>query len=237
MNENKNSQSQKPPKRHRIIRPSFYIDDKNRVICESHSQIERILTLTSLAEVPAFEETHQLENIITCKTCAHYRNDVCYFSKEDINKIEKDRLSYSYHCNLCGQSIDRPLTIMHSLYNKTKFNVDIPTVCCTCYSSLEKDSYQDHSRQKMITTIIKLIFFAIIQFLSVLGIRYIFAFAGGLYLGIMLFVTIFLGCSYIVFQDSRNLMFLIRGRKYYKKTFGKIKKREEGDYIDDFPFN
>jgi hypothetical protein len=30
---------------------------------------------------------------------------------------------------------------------------------------------------------------------------------------------------------------LVKGIKYYKKTYGVAKEREKGKYVDDFPFD
>ncbi len=148
-----NTNDSHPPnksKQHKIIQPSFYIDDSQRVVCESHSQIERIRVLSSSANQPLFYESNELDRILTCKTCQHYHDDECFFPKSEIDKIERDRISYTFHCTLCGGSIDRPMTIMYSLYNKDKFNVNIPTICCSCFSSLEQDKFLLKTRKRII---------------------------------------------------------------------------------------
>ncbi|MHA1451601.1 MAG: hypothetical protein ACTSRD_01930 [Promethearchaeota archaeon] len=231
MDENENFQSQQPTKKYRIIKPSFYIDDERRVVCESHSQIERILTLSSLSNLPAFQETQQVEKLLTCKTCKHYQNDVCFFPKEEIDRIEKDRLAKIFHCKLCGGSIDRPLTIMYSLYNKEKYNVQIPTVCCTCFSTLDKDTYMSDTRRRIIIYSISFIV-SIALFFS-----YAFTLLSSTAWGIFLFVVVLAFWAYMGVRDIKNIIFLLKGQKYYKKTYGQAKQREKGKYVDDFPFD
>ncbi len=232
MNENDNLQTN--PKKHRIIKPSFYVDEKRRVICESHSQIERIRVLTSLSDLPAFQETQQLEKILTCKTCKHYTDDVCYFPKSEIDKIEQDRLSYTFHCKLCGESIDRPLTIMYSIYNKEKFNVQIPTVCCTCFDSLENNSFLPKARTRIFTLLLSIILSVFISYLFTKDLMTIFT--GNIW-GIILVGLTVAFFLYLVVRDVRRIIFLFRGRRYYRDTYGRAKQREKGKYVDDYPFD
>jgi len=233
MNNNENSQHENSKKK-RIIQPSFYIDDGQRVICESHSQIDRIRVLSSFSAMPELEEAQQLEKILTCKTCKHYHNDECFFPKEEIDKIESDRLDYTFHCNLCGGSIDRPLTIMYSLYNKHVFKVDVPTVCCSCFSTLEDDSFLSNTRRRIIPIVLSSVLSSIF-FLSLIAFFfYSFrAIHGWIFLLFFLIMAIW---AYFIFPNVRSIIFLLRGREYYKKTYGKIKHQTD-QYVDDFPFD
>jgi hypothetical protein len=43
--------------------------------------------------------------------------------------------------------------------------------------------------------------------------------------------------AYVAIRDIKNIILLLRGRKYYKFTFGKVKKEKQGNYVDDFQFN
>ena len=231
MDEYEHSRSEKPIKKHRIIQPSFYIDSERRVICESHSQIERIRSLAALSDLPAFQEANQVEKLLTCKSCNHYHNDVCFFPKEEIDQIEKDRQAYTFHCTLCGGSIDRPLTIMYSLYNKEKFNVQIPTVCCTCFSTLDNDTYLENSRRRILFFVLSFVI-SIFLFFS-----YAFTIFASNAIGIVLLSIVLIFWVYMAIRDVRNIIFLLKGRKYYKKTYGQARKKEEGKYVDDFPFD
>jgi uncharacterized membrane protein len=233
MDEYEHSQSKKPIKKHRIIKPSFYIDDERRVICESHSQIERIRSLTAFSDFPGSEATFQLEKLLTCKTCDFYKKDVCYFPKEEIDKIEKDRRTNYFHCKLCGGSIDRPLTIIYSLYNKEKFNVQMPTVCCTCFAALENGSFLKNARAQIlkfssfiILTLIFLYFFW--DDIIAIGVDPIG-------LGLLAIMGAFV--LYLIIRDIKSINYLVKGIKYYKKTYGVAKEREKGKYVDDFPFD
>ena len=154
------------------------------------------------------------------------------FPKDEIDRIEKDRLSYTFSCKLCGGSIDRPLTIMYSLYNKEKYNVQIPTVCCTCFSTLDNDTFLRDARRRIIILAISFIV-SISLFFS-----YAFTlFSSYIWGGILLLVVALAFWAYMAVRDVRSIIFLLRGRKYYKKTYGLVKKREKGKYVDDFPFD
>ena len=230
MTESEKSQSHHP-NRKQIIMPSFYVDNEGRVICESHSQIERIRAYSSLTNFNDFNEAHQVEKLLTCKMCTHYTKDECYFPKEEIDKIERDRLSFTFHCKLCGGAIDRPLTIMYSLYNKSKLNVDIPLVCCSCFSTLDDDTFLSNSRRRIalfsVTLLISIVLF----------VAYSMVIMSSSIWGIFLLVVSLVFWVYMAIRDIRNIIFLIRGRKYYKKTYGKIKEKKEGEYIPEFPFD
>jgi len=55
--------------------------------------------------------------------------------------------------------------------------------------------------------------------------------------GIVLLCAVLVFWAYMAIRDVRSIIFLIRGRKYYKMTYGKAKERKEGQYVDDFPFD
>lgn len=192
------------------VEPSFSIDDEGRVICEEHSEINRI---KYVAENP--NQAYLYESLLTCKKCKHYYDDDCYFPKSEINKIEADRLSGEIHCQLCGNKIDRPLTIIHSLYYKNKFGVDIPLICCGCYASLSDNTYIKNTKKRMLFFLISLVismYFLISYFLTIIMFNV---------WGILLFLIPFIFWGYISLRDIRNLYFLWKGRKYYDKFYAK----------------
>ena len=136
-------------------------------------------------------------------------------------------------CKLCGGSIDRPMTIMYSLYNKEKFNVQIPTVCCACFDSLDNNSFLALTRKRIIAVSLSII--------SALAFLYIYR--GSLFslansIGGIMLIAIVLGLIvYLIAKDGKNLVFILRGRKFYQNTYGKAKKRKKGEYVDEFPFD
>lgn len=190
------------------VEPSFSIDKEGRAICESHSEISRI---KFLAQSP--ENIIKYEEMLKCQTCRHYIDDDCYFPKEEIDRIEKDRIANEIHCKLCGAKIDRPLTVIHSLYYKEKFNVEIPVICCSCFASLNDNTYIRNSKRRMFffaTSLVISAYFLISYFLTIL----MFSF-----LGILLFLIPFFFWGYISIRDMRNIYYLWKGRKYYKTVF------------------
>ena len=42
---------------------------------------------------------------------------------------------------------------------------------------------------------------------------------------------------YLLFVNIRDLIYLIRGKRYYDNTYAKLKEKKDGQYIDDFPFD
>jgi len=101
-----------------VIEPSFEIDEKGKVICQSLSMYP---------------------------TCSHYENDECYFPVSEIDKIELDRLTRSrFQCKTCGNKIDLMLTIMQKIYYEVKFNMKMPLICCSCYESLQNNKFEEY---------------------------------------------------------------------------------------------
>jgi hypothetical protein len=191
----------------RYLEPEFTIDEENRVICLKHSEINKIM---------AFKQNHEnlaLETILNCQTCQHYKDDNCYFPKEEIDKIEQDRLSTEIQCKLCGNRIDRQLAIIYSLYYRSKSNVEIPVICCSCFSSLNDNSFFKNSKKRMLfyfTSLAISSYFLISYFLTII----MFSFWG-----ILLFIIPFLFWGYMSMRDIKSIYYLWKGRKYYASTF------------------
>jgi len=191
-----------------VIEPSFEIDEKGRVICQSHSQYPRFLqpNLTKLEEI-------QMEKQLTCKACTHYTNDDCYFPKSEIDKIESDRLSRSrFQCNLCGNKIDLMLTIIQKIYFEVKFNTEMPLICCNCYLSLEEKKFIEYNRRRIFES---LSFYTPSIFLIINPFPYNLV-AVFIYL---LFVIVLKIIIKQKFHYSLFLLDLLKGKKFYEKNF------------------
>ncbi|MHA1871805.1 MAG: hypothetical protein ACTSU2_16335 [Promethearchaeota archaeon] len=211
-----------------IVYPSFYIDKDGRSVCEEHTQIKRIKALSTR---PSMVNTY--ERLLTCKTCGHYFNDDCYFPKSEIDKIEEDRLNRNIHCQLCGAMIDRPLTIMHSLYYKNMYNIEMPLICCACYNSLMNNTYFSNSKKRMLFFLTSLgisFYFLISYFITIIMFNF---------WGILIFIIPFAFWAYISFKDIKNIIYLWKGRRYYKKTFydqlhsGDDEDEDEDEYEEE----
>jgi hypothetical protein len=70
-----------------FVEPTFEIDEKGRVICRSHSHYPFFMMPDK-----SFFQDQQMEKVLTCKTCVHYKQDDCFFPKKEIDKIEYDRV-------------------------------------------------------------------------------------------------------------------------------------------------
>ncbi|MFX1409394.1 MAG: hypothetical protein ACFFA6_03515 [Promethearchaeota archaeon] len=195
-----------------LVEPSFEIDDKGRVICQYHPNYPFFM----MPNKTYFEE-RKLEILLTCKTCSHYQNNDCYFSKARIDNLEQKRLKKTdYLCKLCGNRIDRMFTIIYKLYFKERYNIDIPLICCNCYDSLKRNEFVSRSKWKIyliLSSIFSTIFF-LVYFLT-FGLIFSSGFSTTLVfllIGIILWVI-------IAIKDLVRLKKVVSGRKYYKRYF------------------
>ncbi len=213
-----------------FIEPEFIIDeDENspRVVCEKHSEILTIIALRKKALVnsPKPEDIYKYEKMLDCHKCSHYGLDNCYFPKAEIDKIEMDRISNEIKCKLCGNKIDRPHTILYSLYNKEKFGIDIPIICCACYISLNSGNFEKNTQKLIFYFVISLFlsaYFLIQYFLAI----FIFSVWGIL---ILIMPLVFWG--YILNRDMKKIYYLLRGRKYWMELFNP--QQSENNFKDD----
>jgi len=191
-----------------VIEPTFEIDEKGRVICQSHPKYPQFIKpgKTKLEDL-------QMEKRLTCKSCSHYINDDCYFPKSEIDKIELDRLNRSrFQCNLCGNKIDRMLTIVQKIYFEVKFNMNMPLICCTCYKSLEEKRFIEYYRRRIWES---LSFYLPSLFLIInpFPFNVIAAFS------YILFIIILKIIIKLKFHYSLFIMDLLKGKKFYDKYF------------------
>jgi hypothetical protein len=191
-----------------VVEPSFEIDEKGRVICQSHSEFPLLIKPDK-----TYLEELQMETQLTCKSCSHYVNDDCYFPKSEIDKIETDRLSRSrFQCNLCGNKIDRMLTIMQKIYFEVKFNMNMPLICCNCYLSLSEKKYLDYNKRRIYESLsfyIPSIFLIINPYPFNLVAAFIY----------ILFIIVLKIIIKQKFHYSLFLLDLLKGKKYYQKYF------------------
>ena len=191
-----------------VIEPTFEIDKKGRVICQSHSKYPHFIQphLTYLEEL-------QMEKELTCKTCSHYVNDDCYFPKSEIDKIEVDRITRSrFQCNLCGNKIDRMLTIMQKIYFEVKFKMQMPLICCNCYVSLNEKKYLEYNKKRIYESLsfyIPSIFLIMNPFPFNLVATFVY----------ILFIIVLKIIIKQKFHYSLFLMDLLKGKKYYETHF------------------
>ncbi|MFX0075001.1 MAG: hypothetical protein ACFE96_06130 [Candidatus Hermodarchaeota archaeon] len=191
-----------------VVEPSFEIDEKGRVICQSHSNYPQFIKPDK-----TYLEEMQSENQLTCKSCLHYINDDCYFPKSEIDKIENDRLSRSrFQCNLCGNKIDRMLTIIQKIYLEVKFNMNMPLICCNCYQNLREKNFSVYLRRRIWES---LSFYVPSLFLLINPYPFNI-FAAFTY---TLFVIVLKIIIKQKFHYSLFIVDLINGRKFYNKHF------------------
>lgn len=194
--------------------PEFDTDgdvESPRVLCLKHTEITHI---TALSKSTNKYDRAKYEKMLTCKTCMHYFDNDCYFPKSEIEKIDWDRMHKEIPCKLCGNKIDRPLTIMQSLFHKEKHNIEIPLMCCSCYVALNDDSFIQNSRKKIIFFIISTlisIYFLVSYFVTIFFLSY---------WGILIIVIPFIFWISFFLRNFKNVYYIWKGRKYYETLFG-----------------
>lgn len=199
------------------IEPKFEIDEKGRVLCQNHSNYAFFID-------PEIKEhqTQLLEKHLTCKTCDHYQNNDCYFSKLRIDQIEykRTRRTKGYICKLCGNKIDRMLTIVHKTYYKEKFNINFPLICCACYEALKKGKYMESNRFRSKIFLYNALY-SLYSLISILFFLLIYQ-IGIFYLIIFLFPVF-----YLLFINLKKRKKLKDGLKYYQDIFSKSSEDEK----------
>ena len=197
------------------IEPTFKIDDKGRVICKKHSKYEHFV------EPKDYFQDLYLEIELTCKTCSNYINDKCYFPKSRIDVIESQRLKKKeFLCKLCGKKIERMLSIIHKLFNKEIYDIEMPLICCDCFEKIKNEEFLSYSRKLTdfyILNIAVSIFFLLyfLYFLSILKIQLIF------YITIVIPIIFLISfiVLFIIYKSIKKLRLILKGIKYYKKHF------------------
>ncbi|MEJ2248346.1 MAG: hypothetical protein P8Y97_01650 [Candidatus Lokiarchaeota archaeon] len=124
-----------------FVEPSFEIDEKGRVICQYHTQY----AFFKKPNKNRYEEK-KMEKLLTCKTCVHFFENDCYFPRNEIDTIEYDRFRKRFKCSLCGNKIDRMLTVIQKLYVESRYGIKMPLICCFCYESLEKENFLEQTK-------------------------------------------------------------------------------------------
>ena len=142
-----------------------------------------------------------------------YHREAKYQSANLSSKIELDRLNRSrFQCNLCGNKIDRMLTIIQKIYLEVKFNMNMPLICCNCYLSLEENKFIENNRRRILESLsfyTPSIFLIINPYPFNLISTFIY----------ILFVIVLKVIIKQKFHYSLFLLDLIKGKKFYEKYF------------------
>jgi hypothetical protein len=191
-----------------VIEPSFEIDEKGRVICQSHSKYPYFIQPHKTNS-----EERQMEKELTCLSCSHYEHDNCFFPRAEIDKIEFDRINRAlFECNLCGNKIDLMLTLMQKIYYEVKFNMKMPLICCTCYEKLQQKKFEEYY--------IKRIWESFSFYLPAIVLLFNpFPFNAIAVLGYIVFIIVSKFVIKQKFHYSLFLIDLIKGKKFYDKNF------------------
>lgn len=198
-----------------IILPSFEVDDKGRVICKSHTQYESFINPYH----DYFQERY-IEKQLTCKTCGHYLKDDCYFPKSEIDLIEEDRQRKLFACKLCGNKIDRPLTVIQKLYYNDQYNIDMPLICCTCYENLSANRLMESNKWRANIFLYNALY-AVYTFLSFVLFFFIYQ------IKIYFFFIATLPILYLFIKSLKKRKRIINGMKFYETYFLEDKDKSE----------
>jgi len=197
-----------------IIQPEFEIDEKNRVICKFHHNYLQFIDPNK-----DYFQDQYLEKKITCLTCSHYDLNECYFNKSRIDEIEyKRQKKKDYKCKLCGNKIERLLTIIYKLFNIEIYGIEIPLFCCSCYEKLKMNEFIVESKKVIlvylfiiITSVFSLFYFGF--FLSILNLQP--------YIGILIYIPYYILIMVIIIKTFKKLSKILYGMRYYKKNLAK----------------
>lgn len=197
------------------IMPSFEIDIKGRSICQDHSDYIRFIDPNK-----DFFQDLNLDALLTCKTCSHYENDECYFTKSEINEIDKKRLRKffnPYRCKLCGSHILIMFTVVHKLLqekNIQNVNVKIPLICCNCYDSINNKEFKKTAGRGIFASI-EVVFLSLFFFY----LTYIFyTISDSTLYYIIPLILLMLITGYGIIR-IRKMLLIIKGLLYYRKFF------------------
>lgn len=196
-----------------FVEPSFEIDIKGRVICQAHS----LYPFFVMPDKNNHQEL-QMEKILTCKSCIHYQDDDCFFPKSEIDKIEIDRVDKtSFKCVLCGNKIDRMLTIIQMLYLKQRKGIELPLLCCLCHETLKKKNFLEFYEKRLFIAVFLdiIIILGLIMSLTSLPLPYNLLNAILFPLSIIMFKQILKKG----FQLNLSIRDLRSGKKFYDKFF------------------
>ncbi|MHA1518827.1 MAG: hypothetical protein ACTSRK_01465 [Promethearchaeota archaeon] len=209
-----------------LIQPEWTIDDDGIPYCTMQTNYDKIMEAQLKKRFP-----HEFEKMLHCEHCNHYKQDNCYFPKSEIDKIEQDRNNLKIRCQLCGMKIDRPFSILMSLYYKAKFGVNMPVICCSCYASLENNTFEKNSKRRMILFAVSLftsIYFLFTNFLSLFTFKL---------LGFLFFLIPLSFWGYITIRDMKNIYYLRKGRKFYRQIMNaetaKVDIDAREQYLDE----
>ena len=119
---------------------SFETNETGRVICSSHSNYSNIHEFRKLNS-----NNRKFPKSLKCQACSRFTNNLCYFSLQTIQKIylrtEKIGKYFrrGYRCKACNARIDNPYSVLYKKYLEGQGNIEIPLLCCDCYTALDSD--------------------------------------------------------------------------------------------------
>lgn len=122
----------------KIIIPKFSIDDIGRVLCEDHTFYNKFKIAPSKY---GFYSILLRDRKFNCRTCLKYKNNVCYFSKETLKKIRRDksRFKRKFKCQICKARISLIFNVLYKLLYEEDSSIKIALLCCTCYGMLNNE--------------------------------------------------------------------------------------------------
>jgi len=132
------------------VDPVFEIDTHSITVCKSHSNYSSISDKYGHDPNPIFQFSPLFlkftpNSYDSCKTCSHYYNNECYFSKEEIDRITKSH-GYAFTlffnkntCDICGLKLRNVFNTLRKLYLEEKTSKNFPLICSNCNYNIKHD--------------------------------------------------------------------------------------------------
>jgi len=190
-----------------MVNPKFEIDRNGRVLCKIHTNYEMFKDSPSPIDLIGITLR---DRKLTCETCSYYKKDNCYFSKNEIDGIirNKNWFHRKFKCEICNSRITLLFSILQKLFLKKEKNVDISLICCTCNILLQSGKPRKNA--------LKIIWYLLIPFIWFLVfLPFLFSYFHDIL--IVLYITLTL--SVILIYPIIFILRTIKRSKYIKTHF------------------
>jgi hypothetical protein len=140
------------------VQPVFEVDRYFSTVCKSHSNYSNLIANVYSNQNLVFDDSNKINPYMHpfmarflpsfyqwCKTCEHYKNDNCYFSSPEIDKIYKDHgvmlglFFNKYKCEICSCQIKNAFNTMRTIYLKKSTGKVLSLLCTGCIFGIENN--------------------------------------------------------------------------------------------------
>ena len=215
------------------MRPEFIINERGSVFCKFHPKYqnfsENVKDLHNIQEpqleITKFHETRRIwHEVKTCKTCDHFIQNDCFFSRRKITLIRLRAKLQMYRCKFCGSAIDDVFYILYKKIAGQKYNVKIPLVCCLCYISLRSTNMKKEFKSQFKDYFAKSMGFLLLAFIP--GITFFFpSFTDNFPMTVLVIYIfiIFFSVAFLNFIKILKLKCSLKKSEFFKDLLEKVK--------------